>query len=464
MSDQQSEARRQAIIKELRRRDLIDKLNAQDKGVEPQKTQVSEGSSDLKDLLMTGLDGAGRVLDAAGGGVRTALTGAADLAGGAVGMDPDLYREGDWDRALQGRAPGGSEILQRAGMDPGLKNSALGMGIDIATDPLTYLSFGGSAAGKAAKAGRALTASEELAQRLAKVTGVEAAQKGISAVTEPVGKWIYKNSKALAEADQKLAEYGKKPLSDILLDNKVWGTAKTIEEKTDALAKAAIDQRNGLLAQAQKSGVKLPPEVVFQKAEEKAAKLLASESVDSRQAGKLLMERLEEVKSAMPEGGFTPMGAQEVKTDVYRGLGGKAYKEGRPITGSESLIQGEKALGRGLKEAQEAAVDQATGKVGELKKLNETYGQLVTPADMLEKNVRQQVRSSPITTVDAMSLWASPWLLAAKKGGDLSKTNLFRTGVGNSIYHYGAPAAQVALDRKLINEAEEKRSPWGLLK
>jgi hypothetical protein len=453
MSD---EVRRQALIKELRRQDLIAKLNAQDRGEEPEEEM--SGWDVAKDLGTRGLDAASRALDYAGGAVRTAGTGAIDLVSGG---NTDLYHEGDWERASVGKAPTGSEILERTGAEPGFKTGAAGLALDIGTDPLTYLTFGASAASKLSRAGKSV-GEAALVVRLAKAMKLDKAIRPLEKVTEKAGKAIYKSAKTLAESDQKLAEFGKKPLSDILLDNKVWGRASTIEKKTEKLADEAIKKRNEILDAAQEAGAALDRNTTYKHASDKLLKMTQSESVDTREAARLLRERLKEVASAMPENGFSVKGAQELKTDIYRGLGGKAYKEGRPITGAEGYIQGEKALARGVKEAQEQAVEKSIGRGDELKHLNEEYGQLVTPRDMLEKNVRQQMRASPVTTVDAMASWYSPGLLAMKKLGDISKTNVGRTGAGLAIHEFGAPASAVLGQRYLIND-QKRKSPWDLL-
>ena len=91
-----------------------------------------------------------RGLDYAGGLVRTGVAQGAEAVSGK-----DIVRDGDWERALKGEAPGSSEFMKNAGVPEGARvdlNPLMdgdtsvrdigGFALDVATDPLTYTGVG----------------------------------------------------------------------------------------------------------------------------------------------------------------------------------------------------------------------------------------------------------------------------------------------------------------------------------
>jgi len=185
-----------------------------------------------KDAGLTALDGAGRVLDYVGGHTRTGINGAIDGITNNIDALPntDLYREGDFDRAMVGKAVGYDENIERSGGEDSYTNAALGMGLDIATDPTTYLSFGASAIPKALKAMKMYQASNA-ASKLKMLT------RAAEVPTKALGKSIYKLP--FRKMDKRAVDYAKntkglnpenimKP-TDIMYENGMRGTTGKLE-------------------------------------------------------------------------------------------------------------------------------------------------------------------------------------------------------------------------------------------
>jgi len=99
--------------------------------------------SEVMSLGMNVLDKAGRVLDYAGGLTRGAVSEGIDAF-----VPGDVYTGEDWKKALVGKGPTSSEVLEKFGVGemgnagPITGRGAAGFALDIASDPLTYASLG----------------------------------------------------------------------------------------------------------------------------------------------------------------------------------------------------------------------------------------------------------------------------------------------------------------------------------
>tara|TARA_Y100000296_G_C5180060_1_gene263669 strand:+ start:8450 stop:10093 length:1644 start_codon:yes stop_codon:yes gene_type:complete len=217
-------------LAELRRLEELEKrFNSTPKPVSPRESHKAlyDAVDTGKELLGKALDGAGRVLDYAGGNARTAITDVGDEVFG----DGELIDGKDYSNALKGKAPTSSEILQRLGASDDWKTTVAGLGLDIATDPLTYLTLGASSLGKA---GKALRAFEKPTKGLAKSIHAAPFRKLNKAAID----YARKTGIPLSEI--------RKP-TDILFDNHIWGTARGVDEKTLSHLKELSQRRNEIV-------------------------------------------------------------------------------------------------------------------------------------------------------------------------------------------------------------------------
>lgn len=186
-----------------------------------------------------------RALDYAGGLGRTAVG-----AGLGTVTGQDVVREGDVARAFQGQAPTSATYLERAGLPEGGKINLMpevkipltdvtlgqgessardiaGFGLDVLSDPLTYATFGTSGLAK-----KALTP--------------------VSSASKKLGETLYKAG--LTRVDQEALRYGKEAPSQLLLQEGIWGRARTIEKKMNELASRLKERRDLILKKATRAG------------------------------------------------------------------------------------------------------------------------------------------------------------------------------------------------------------------
>lgn len=197
-----------------------------------------------------------RALDYAGGLTRTAAGEAADMF-----IDGDLVTGEDWKKAGVGKATSTSEMMERAGVEEGnrynlmpemripMTDITLGQGDssardilgflgDVALDPLTWASLGTSAAAK--KGGQTL-ASKVL--------------NPVGTAMQSAGRKIYKSG--MKKIDQESVKFGKEPVSDVLLKNRVTGSATKIQEQMDRIAQNLKASRDKILGKATKAGAQV---------------------------------------------------------------------------------------------------------------------------------------------------------------------------------------------------------------
>jgi hypothetical protein len=280
---------------------------------------------------------------------------------------------------------------------------------DVATDPLTYLGLpGGSKAAEIANKGLHLTES----------------------AADSAGKGIYKSG--FKKIDERLAEQGKKPLSDVLLESGApTGTTKTIAEKSKQITKDALAERKGLYDQIGDRGVKVDLEGhPLARTDDllkdirstpglgdKAAKL---EDIvnDFKNRGKVDVATLSKWKSrlydALPDSAFGPNGQP-------RGAYGELYK----------------ALSSDLKdlivEAGNKAGDNLGAKVG---KTNQTMSTMLSAKKPMMIQIRRGETPNLITSVDAiLGGTGHGAALPLKKAADLSKTTWARTKLGKGLMY-----------------------------
>lgn len=206
------------------------------------------------------------VIKAAGypaGIARTAVGGTLQMLGA-----PNQVRPEDWQRAKAGEAPGVDEYLARAGVPkgprpsdiPGISNlysehgeTALqkggaldpylrevgGVVGDTLTDPLMWAGAGTSKLAQAGKGGKML----EVLNRV--LNPAETFMEG-------GGRSLYKSG--LNRIDEEARKFGKEPVSDVLMQNNIWGSHKSVHGQMDALGEQLLAERTKILKDATKAG------------------------------------------------------------------------------------------------------------------------------------------------------------------------------------------------------------------
>lgn len=235
-------------------------------------------------------------------------------------------------------------------LDPTLRGAG-GFGVDVATDPLTYLSLGASAAAKAAAKQRvSVQVAEELARQnagpLGKVT--QAAGRGVEnigdvatalpqALTEGVDKsalgpaaisMANAPSKLVQWAGKKLyqgpvlgvehegAKYGKEGVANTLFDLGIT-SPKNLTEKTGEATTALMNARNKILEQAGQKGAVVPMSEATGKARQAVSDLRQIQDKDAHALADQLEAKLNEyhtTEAGVPAG---PATTEQVPTGKY---------------------------------------------------------------------------------------------------------------------------------------------------
>lgn len=474
-----------------------DEANEYGEYLKSQQAEQVPQESGLKQKLMKALDIGARGLDYAGGVTRSAIAEGAGLLSGK-----DLIKDGEWKEAFKGNAPNSATIMERAGVPSGASLSELapsmysetgdglplqkggwadpdardaaGLAADIATDPLTYATFGASALGKAGKA-----------------------LKPVSNTLESTGKSIYKSG--LKRIDQEALKYGKEPVSDLLMKYNISGSAGSIQKQMDQLAGDLVGKQKALLAQADQAGNVVDLNKAMAETDQLIAQIRASKdpmlqgvaqqlesevkgykalsaspaSVTTKQVPsakldlsnpyqpKQLMEEVVETIPGRP--GVTPSQASGFKTSVYESLPKGAFAENIAVQSGKhpQLLAGQKKIAKGLKESVEDASSGLQVDGLDLKQLNEQLGRVLTTKDKQMAEAFKEANKNLFTSVDGMIAGSqNPWMFAFKKAADVAKMTGPRTTVGKGMSNLGrgalsGPALDV-LARELAKEAKQE--------
>lgn len=190
----------------------------------PQSGEVSQDPG----ALMTGIDYILKGLDYGRGIVSTASSQISDAALPvrnkileAVGSDyreKPMYQDGDWGRAITGQAPSSGEQMARAGVPEGVRVDLMpevkvpftdvtlgqgdtsardiaGFGLDLASDPLNYVTFGAASALK--KAGKGLL--KDAGETAAKNVGESVAGQTIKQTGSVIGDTARSTKNAISK-------------------------------------------------------------------------------------------------------------------------------------------------------------------------------------------------------------------------------------------------------------------------
>jgi len=420
-----------------------------------------------KGFGMGALGVAGKALDYAGGVART--------AGAAATMDS--VNAGDVINSLLAKPLAGSDILERGGMAesgklsdvlPGLYSDtgegmalerggfldptgrgAAGMALEVATDPLTYLTLG--------------------------------AAKTVGKGAEKVGESMYRSGLKRADRTLELVGKGKKGFSDTAIKYGLTGSAESIAERAQELAAKLAKEQQDILASAARAGATVDVEKVIAPVMRDASKIQSGVNIpqvkgEARGFAGNLQQLADETRvipeqvipeknsltlpgeggpsviSAEFEPGYTIPGraapsvvdASRLKSQVYGLIGDNAYSTiARDKTGQKLF----KRTANRLKIGVEQSVSRVNPGMGKrLKEVNKDLGSLLSSKKVLANEATKEINKNALTSVDGMLSMLNPAAAVAKKAADIFKGTAARTKGGKAVMKAGQ-----AMQRKQAN-------------
>lgn len=373
-----------------------------------------------------------KIADYPSGLARTAFAGLGNIKSLITGEKPVVGNE-DVVAAMKGNAPSLSTYMEKAGVPKG---------------PSANVPYLGevSARGAAGLLGEAVTDPTNLALR---------ASRPVSELTEKAGQSVYKSG--LKKIDEKLAEKGNKPISDVLMNEGKWGTTKTLADDAKQIGKQAFDQRNQIYDKADQLGVKIDMHQSLAGAEGELAKMRKDPGLAP------IADKLGELMNRYKEAGPVDLQtASDWKSNLYNSLPESAYDAHGKLKGPAQKFQ--KALARDFKSSIEDAGNFAEKGLGdEIEKINETGGSALASQKPFAMQVRRATTPNLFSSVDAMiggygvhDPATAAGVYAAKKLGDLSKTTAARTGAGLLLKNAGESGAPDALLRRGLIDQQKK--------
>ncbi len=429
-----------------------------------------ESAPPEKSFGMKALEGAGRVMDYGAGVGRTAVGTVADAF-----TDKDIIQDGDWKKAFKGEAVPGEEMLNRAGIPEGSRVNLMpelkipfsdmkigegdssmrdvgGFALETAADPLTYLTMGGSA-------------------------GVKSFLRPLSQKATGLGKSAYKSG--LKKIDQEAIKYGKEPVSDLLIKNRIAGTADTVYKKMDNLGENLLKERNNILNKATEAGGEVSMKEAMSPAAQRIKAIRESRDPGLQGMANALEKKASEYTALDPKKledwigssskGPTPMQASGYKSSLAAQLPDNAWRD-PSIYGA--IRSADKEMAGGMKRAVENSVGKSLGEGAkkELIQKNDELGRILTTKEKQFIEAQKENNKNFVTSIDGIILGANnPAMFAAKKSADLLKTTAARTYGGRALMDLGqgqmsSPLLDI-LGRRIVTdgarpEYEQNMSPW----
>lgn len=395
-----------------------------------------------KEAALQGADILGRGLDYAGGAVRGTVAGGLEALTGKELVD---YKD-----VLAGKAPTSAEVMQKLGVpegyslsniipsmysetgqgaalqkgglfDPSVRGAG-GLALDILTDPLTYLSGGLSAAGKAGKLGKA--------------------EKVVEAALTPIGTMAGKRAPKLYKKAFETVDVNLKPLNkpysvaDILSKEKFRGNMAEAADRIAEINQTVGTEQGNILKRAAEKGATVDLIKEFEPALKYAQKI---KNLPSPEAAKLAKEIDDRVMYAWEKtGGSMPVDeANKLKSfinDRIKDAGFAAGEEAGLSVQAKKAIAGD--LSEGVKKAV-SSVDEELGKelVAKNKMYASTSSQVQDELFKQAKTVKERregLLGTGLTTVDlmlaGMGAQTGQWApLAVKKAGEAAMSTKGRT-------------------------------------
>lgn len=427
-----------------------------------------------------GARGLGKILDYARGvtGGPALAFGLEKLTGKDVFKKDELKNSAKWNNL--DTYPSSAELMERAGVPQGAKISdytdkipkdgllditlrgAGGFGVDAATDPLTYLSFGANSVGK----GLAKEGAEKLAkggmQRLLEMPAVKQATAMATAPSRAMsnmGKKFF--SWGITPIEQAGEKFGKEAVADTMYKHGIKGTARTIERKIGETTTKLKSARDEILDAADKAGAQVNRNKAFNDFNQTLEKMVDERRLSREEADKIFDQTVGNyMKGDMPG---TKL-ATQWKTDVNKSLPKRAWD----VTQNPNIGQAlDKSVSKGLKEAVEKTVGKFSSPQAqaELIKKNRELGELLSVrsaaaqmADVAER--RYAFTPWDIAAGGGMGMGTGNpakgiALLGAKKLLEVGRMPSVRTTVGSAMRDVGegsmAPFLDTLLRRSTAN-------------
>lgn len=313
--------------------------------------------------------GALKALDYAGGLARTGVYGAIDDVRRLPDVASYVAQNGklpsdDFDNAvvtsqdklnaLKGSAPSSNEYFEKAGIPKGPNvelnlpvvgkinpsvRGAVGMVADGALDPAMYLTGGAAALDRAA-----LEAGGKDLLLNAASKGAKVADSVVNAPSHLVGKLgnkVYKSG--LKRIDQEVAEYGKEPVSDVLMQHNIAGTANSINDQMQGLSDKLLFERNKILQEATNNGATTSMDKAMVPVDQKIALIRASRDPKLQPLADALESEAKKYRALDYQAAYTPVEFQPAKKmDIELPQQGKYTGDYQEIEGfrKPQLVQG----------------------------------------------------------------------------------------------------------------------------
>lgn len=414
-------------------------------------------------LGMKALSAIGSGLDYAGGVTRAAAANVADaVVPGEIATKEDLLN------ALKGNAPGTAEYLERSGVPAGYSLSdalgdklysetgdellkfkkggaldptargAAGFVGDVALDPLTYLSFGASAAAKAASKGAKLgPKSKALANLRPYLNPIETA-------AESAGKKYYKS--AFKGIDETLAQAGKGPISEELFESGFRGNMRDALRESKNLKSKAGSEIGSVYKEGAEAGLTAPMSKVTSEASDIVSKMKKSPNVDVVSGA----DKLDELVKGYAQRG------EAVPLDQLHAWGTEARQLANPrffdpnvsrVPYKDDILG---SIGMSASKVGKESLEGTPELLDRLEKANQTYATTKTATQKggpLLSAARAESKKNPITVIDLMlagGATLNPYslgVLATKKAGEKIMSTSGKTNIGKALNVTGKNAA-----------------------
>jgi len=383
-----------------------------------------------------------RALDYGGGLIRTAGAGLANIPY-SIATGKSITQPEDVLNAFKGKSPTSAQYMERAGIPEGPHADLM----PEFTIPGTDVTLG--------KGDTSLRDAEGLALDIATdpLTSIVKAVKPFGRAAESIGEGAYRS--AFKKIDEKLAEKGTQPLSDVLLKNGApIGTTKGISNKIGKIGDDLLKAREALYNRANDLGATVDMTDVTKNSEGLIGKMKTDPGLRAK------AQPLEDLLNNYKSEGFVPVNtASDWKTNLYNALPDNAYDITGKVKGPAAKFQ--KQLANDFKNAivnSSNAVEEGLGnKIGDI---NEDLSSIIQSKKPMANQIRKGNTPNFLTSTDpivsgigyaAGGAGGGAGLLAAKKAADLSKTTLFRTGLGKGLINIGNSGIDPILYRQILN-------------
>jgi hypothetical protein len=326
-----------------------------------------------------------------------------------------------------------------------------GFALDVASDPLNYVSFGGTGALR------------ELLQK-AVGKGGKLAEKG--------GEAAYKSARNLQIADKLAADAGKIPVSNILFEHGITGTSQGMAEKAQELIGTLTKQRDEIVKAADAAGAvadtskvdqalkQLHDEWFSQGAPGAMNPSKAQAFIEGEQTIKDYMQPMQDLQG----GNSTASQLKDILSSVYqKELSPQSYMTGKLTPELERVL---KRGARGMKEGYMDAVSKAVGpeQAAKAEGLNQQLSSLLSTNKKLATEGNKTATKVGLSSIDTALGAANPMLAAAKKGGDILGTTWVRTKGGKALNKAGKALDDQSVWNKMLATPAGQRALIDLMK